>query len=506
MTTRVPNDTQWADLAKRISPSKVFYGVCSTAADAQNKVVTCPSFKASDLQSGSLLLVKMTNAQTYNGNATINVNNTGAKSFASLDSTNNAGAWSGNDVVAFVYTGSSWVLQNAGGAIPIIKVTAGTTAATRLTTDASVNLKGLTGLFFISPSTSITLPAVESSYMTNGTDSIYIGRGNTARSYALGQYNYTLAYRAPGASIYIITDTNYTIPTFNAIMSNGNSAFAINSTTSVDATSLTKPGGELIFITPSNTPTKAHYSGMGFEINPNGGGIVSQYRLVVASPNGYIPVPKLKPNTPYKVTIYDGGYGGQMWAVLDGIPMQTPPSRYFLMANDTKLTATSNNITIDPNGIIGSSSIVRISIDFTWTKSTAGELSFYPKSSGGSNLTGSGTEVYTSGTTRAAVKRTSWPVAGKITNIKANDTVHIDIELRPGGTYDDDWGDFNSGWNVKTSWYKTNNFYEGTFFSEGYGSFGGLPTVLGLVFNTAPTFNNFSIKAETQPVNAAFNF
>lgn len=94
-------------------PAKTFYGTSTTAAGTQAKVVVCPDFTASDLKAGTVLYVMMGNAQTYNGAATLNVNNTGAVITQSVSGTNNYRyCWYKNEVVCFVHDGTSWVMQD----------------------------------------------------------------------------------------------------------------------------------------------------------------------------------------------------------------------------------------------------------------------------------------------------------------------------------------------------------------------------------------------------------
>ena len=89
-----------------------YYGTCTTAAATQAKVVDCTGFV---LETGVSIRVKFTNAQTYNGAATLNVNSTGAKSVKSVETTNSPRyCWLAGEVVDFVYDGTNYVMVDGG--------------------------------------------------------------------------------------------------------------------------------------------------------------------------------------------------------------------------------------------------------------------------------------------------------------------------------------------------------------------------------------------------------
>ena len=92
--------------------AKVYYGTCTTAASTQAKVVTCSDFV---LETGAVITVKFTNAQTYNGTATLNVNSTGAKDICRVGTTTTTRYyWSAGEVVDFVYDGTNYVMEGKG--------------------------------------------------------------------------------------------------------------------------------------------------------------------------------------------------------------------------------------------------------------------------------------------------------------------------------------------------------------------------------------------------------
>lgn len=93
----------------------VFYGTCATAAATAAKVVACDEFTSADLVEGTVINVKFTNAQTYNGAPTLNVQSTGAKNVKRMGTTNAARyEWVAGEVLQFVYDGSYWMLTDGG--------------------------------------------------------------------------------------------------------------------------------------------------------------------------------------------------------------------------------------------------------------------------------------------------------------------------------------------------------------------------------------------------------
>lgn len=93
----------------------VFYGTCATAAATAAKVVVCEEFTSEDLVAGTVINVKFTYAQTYNGAPTLNVNSTGAKNIKRVGTTNAARyEWLAGEVLQFVYDGSYWMLTDGG--------------------------------------------------------------------------------------------------------------------------------------------------------------------------------------------------------------------------------------------------------------------------------------------------------------------------------------------------------------------------------------------------------
>ena len=126
--------------------ARIFYGTCATGASTAAKVVTCAGFKASDLKAGTVLWVKFSAAQTYNGAPTINVNSTGAVNIKRAGTTNAARyEWVAGEMLCFVHDGSYWVLTDGGLATTSyygatkLSTTATSTGTTLALTPASLN-------------------------------------------------------------------------------------------------------------------------------------------------------------------------------------------------------------------------------------------------------------------------------------------------------------------------------------------------------------------------------
>lgn len=95
------------------SSKPIYYGTCSTAAGTAAKVVVCEGFV---LETGATVRVKFTNANSHNGTATLNVNSTGAKNITRAGGTTSRYWWTANEVVDFVYNGTTWDMVDKGAA------------------------------------------------------------------------------------------------------------------------------------------------------------------------------------------------------------------------------------------------------------------------------------------------------------------------------------------------------------------------------------------------------
>ena len=91
-----------------------WYGTCPTGATAQTKVVTTSSGDFS-LTTGSMVRVKFTNAQTYNGGIKLNVDGTGAKNVMGQGTTvTTRYFYLAGEVVDFVFDGTNYIAVNEG--------------------------------------------------------------------------------------------------------------------------------------------------------------------------------------------------------------------------------------------------------------------------------------------------------------------------------------------------------------------------------------------------------
>lgn len=103
------DETRKIDVDQIKSAFERYYGTSSTAAATETKAVNCSGF---ELETGAMISVKFTYANTATGTCYLDVNSTGAKrirrSGSSTQAVNNI--WDAGDIVTFVYDGSSWVL------------------------------------------------------------------------------------------------------------------------------------------------------------------------------------------------------------------------------------------------------------------------------------------------------------------------------------------------------------------------------------------------------------
>lgn len=117
-THRLVTDTEkttWNGKANVSDIPKIFYGTSATGASTAAKVVVCEEFTEADLVAGTRLVVYFTNGNTYNGQATLNVNSTGAKNIYYNGTTTNARyMWVTEESVEFIYNGEQWATINGG--------------------------------------------------------------------------------------------------------------------------------------------------------------------------------------------------------------------------------------------------------------------------------------------------------------------------------------------------------------------------------------------------------
>ena len=97
--------------------TKVFYGTCDTAGTTQRKDVTCAGFTSAELVAGTILFVRFTYGQTYNGYPRMKVGSAGIVTIKYAGELN-AGQyeWGDGEIVCFLYDGSFWVIVDGGKA------------------------------------------------------------------------------------------------------------------------------------------------------------------------------------------------------------------------------------------------------------------------------------------------------------------------------------------------------------------------------------------------------
>ena len=89
-----------------------YYATCATAAATQDKEVTITDFT---LETGVVLVVKFTNANTYNGTARLKINSLTAIDIATVGTTKTTRYhWTAGEAVTFVYDGANFVMINTG--------------------------------------------------------------------------------------------------------------------------------------------------------------------------------------------------------------------------------------------------------------------------------------------------------------------------------------------------------------------------------------------------------
>lgn len=125
------------------------YGTCNTAANVAAKVVTCPAFTS--LYEGATIRVKFTYGNSVNYEdgstevyATMNVNNTGAKSInlygAAHVSSGLSGSWNPGSIVTFTYNGTAWIVNDYHNDRTVYATGSGLTTSYELT-DAGVETR-----------------------------------------------------------------------------------------------------------------------------------------------------------------------------------------------------------------------------------------------------------------------------------------------------------------------------------------------------------------------------
>ena len=90
----------------------ILYANCTTAASTQVKTVSITG--VAELYEGLSVRISFANAQTYNGQPTLQVNSLTAKSVIRRSGDNAAQyEWKAGDVLDFFYNGTNWVIVNS---------------------------------------------------------------------------------------------------------------------------------------------------------------------------------------------------------------------------------------------------------------------------------------------------------------------------------------------------------------------------------------------------------
>lgn len=130
------NGVQATGTASVGGTQNTWYGTCPTGATSQTKVVTTSSGDFS-LETGSMVRVKFTNAQTYNGGIKLDVDGTGAKNVMKQGTTATVRYFFlAGEVVDFVYDGTNYIAVNEGIATTTYYGVTKLSSATNSTSDA----------------------------------------------------------------------------------------------------------------------------------------------------------------------------------------------------------------------------------------------------------------------------------------------------------------------------------------------------------------------------------
>lgn len=108
----------WGSDYSHVPTNRLWYGVCSTAASTQAKTATITNFPGS--LTGITVIIKFENAQSYDGNLTLNINSLGARPLK-YDSNTFAGkdAWVAGEVLYLVCDGTAWIIiGKSHGSLP----------------------------------------------------------------------------------------------------------------------------------------------------------------------------------------------------------------------------------------------------------------------------------------------------------------------------------------------------------------------------------------------------
>lgn len=164
---KTASQTQWEDLASKIKAAgrEILYGTSATAAGTAAKVATTTK-GTFVLETGAMVRIKFTNANSFNGTATLAVDGTTAKNIVQKGTTTTTRYWwDAGEVVDFVYDGTNFVIVDGA--------------------PATTTYYGITKLADSDSSTSTALALVPNSLYTTANNTI-CPYYSASKTYALG--------------------------------------------------------------------------------------------------------------------------------------------------------------------------------------------------------------------------------------------------------------------------------------------------------------------------------
>lgn len=111
--TEVTITDELSDIRNDNGNARIFSCVCDTAGGYAIKRVDCE--ECDELREGDIFIIEFLAAQTYNGAATLQINDFGAKNIRRIHGTNiSRYEWSAGETLTFRYNGTHFIISNAG--------------------------------------------------------------------------------------------------------------------------------------------------------------------------------------------------------------------------------------------------------------------------------------------------------------------------------------------------------------------------------------------------------
>lgn len=205
---------------------RVYYGTCTTAGGTADKVADLEGSEAFTLETGSIVMIKMTNVNTAS-NPTLNVESTGAKSImrygTTAASTSANTSWNAGGAVTFVYDGTYWLIADFAyrgndNTIPSAYSTTGAGTAAKVASFTSYNLLAKQYFMLVISTTNTVKGALTLNVNGKGAKPIYInGSASSASNYTMPAGTYLVYY--DGTNYHLRTDGK--IPNLAAVASSG---------------------------------------------------------------------------------------------------------------------------------------------------------------------------------------------------------------------------------------------------------------------------------------------